>query len=397
MVEVKFLVEAAEKLRAAREPFLVATVMRVRGSSYRRPGARMLMTRDRWIEGSVSGGCLEKDVLQKAWWRTEAGPALITYDLRADEELRAGFGLGCDGVVDVLLERAEAGDGARPAPEPAPERRERIDALRVLARCTERQTRGALATVFESAHPAVPIGARVSVVNRRPRAARAAAGAMDSVDANDAADPMDPVVRASLADACATVLANGTRTEAVVADGAVTALVEPIRPAPRLFLFGAGHDAVPVARFAQMVAWEAWVCEPRARLATRGRFAFADAILDGEPEAIAARLDASDRAVAVVMGHDYERDRAWLHALLSSRAIYIGMLGPRRRTERMRAELGVALDARVFAPMGLALGAETPHEIALATIAEIEAVLADAPATSLRDRSFDRVTAAAAE
>ncbi|HSY23995.1 MAG TPA: XdhC family protein, partial [Polyangiaceae bacterium] len=236
MVEVKFLVEAAEKLRAAREPFLVATVMRVRGSSYRRPGARMLMTRDRWIEGSVSGGCLEKDVLRKAWWRTEAGNALVTYDLRADEELRAGFGLGCDGVVDVLLERAEAGGEGRPAQEPA---RERIDALRVLARCTERQTRGALATVFESAHPAVPIGARVSVVDRRPGAARAAAGPMDAVDANGAADPMDPAVRASLTDACATVLASGTRTEAVVADGAVTALVEPIRPAPRLFLFGA--------------------------------------------------------------------------------------------------------------------------------------------------------------
>jgi xanthine dehydrogenase accessory factor len=391
MVEVKFLVHAAEKLRAAREPFLVATVMRVRGSSYRRPGSRMLMTRDRWIEGSVSGGCLEKDVLQKAWWRTEGGPALVTYDLRADEELRAGFGLGCDGVVDVLLERAESGRDGSPV-------RKTIDPLCLLAQCTELQTRGALATVFESANPAVPLGARVFVMDRRSGAARLAeASATDAVAAKGMSDPMDRAVRVHLADACESVLSSGTRLEVAVAEGAVTALVEPIRPAPRLFLFGTGHDAVPVARFAQMVAWEAFVCEPHARLATRERFAFADAILDGDADAIVDCVDASDRAVAVVMGHDYERDRAWLRALLASRAAYIGMLGPRRRTERMRAELGVVLDERVFAPMGLALGAETPHEIALATVAEIEAVLTHASATSLRDGSPARSSAVAAE
>ncbi|HEY5242821.1 MAG TPA: XdhC family protein, partial [Polyangiaceae bacterium] len=107
MHELKSIALAAERLRRKSEPFLTATVVRVKGSSYRRPGARMLVTRDRWVTGSVSGGCLEDDVLRRGWWRTRAGgPHLVTYDARSQEELGWGLGIGCDGVVDVLLEPA---------------------------------------------------------------------------------------------------------------------------------------------------------------------------------------------------------------------------------------------------------------------------------------------------
>jgi xanthine/CO dehydrogenase XdhC/CoxF family maturation factor len=353
MNETTSLVREAAALRERGEPFLVATVARVRGSSYRRPGARMLLTRDRWIAGSVSGGCLEGDVVKKGWWRTERGPALVTYDARGEDGVTWGFGLGCDGVVDVLLERAP---------------REGVDALAFVGRCFRAQARGAIATVF--AGEGAPVGARVALDAR---------GVVEQ-------DDLDEAVGARLREECRAVLASGATAVASFGAprGPVQALVESVRPPPRLFVLGTGHDAVPVVAIARASGWEVLVCEPHARFATRERFAEADDVVAGDELAIAARIDASDRALAVVMAHDYARDRASLAMALATRALYIGVLGPRRRTARMLEELRIAaVDARVHAPVGLALGAETPQEIALAIVAEAQSVLTKTPATSL--------------
>lgn len=170
--------------------------------------------------------------------------------------------------------------------------------------------------------------------------------------------------------------------------GPLEALIEAVLPPPRLFVFGAGHDAVPVVAIAETVGWEAFVCEPHARFATRERFGGARAILVGGPTELARRVDDSHRAMAVVMAHDYERDRACLAALLGTNVRYLGMLGPRRRTVRMLAELGMKQeDPRLHAPVGLALGAETPQEIALSIVAEAQSVLKGASAVSLREHA----------
>jgi xanthine/CO dehydrogenase XdhC/CoxF family maturation factor len=135
------------------------------------------------------------------------------------------------------------------------------------------------------------------------------------------------------------------------------------------------------------VGWETVVCDATARFATRERFAQADEILVAAPAAGAARADPSDRAMAVVMAHDYERDRACLAALLATRITYIGMLGPRRRTARMLEDLGIdRLDPRVHAPVGLAIGAETPQEIALAIVSEAQSVLTRTSAIPLGEQ-----------
>ncbi|HEY2509282.1 MAG TPA: XdhC family protein [Polyangiaceae bacterium] len=369
MNELTFLLAAAEELRRRQEPFLLATVVRVRGSAYRAPGARMLLTCDRWIAGSVSGGCLEGDVARKGWWRTEGGPVVVTYDAREDAELGGGFGLGCGGVVDVLLERGSASVA---------------EALRFLDECRRGQWRGGLATVFGGG--AAPLGGRVAV---RSDGTVRAWGAFDRA------------TRRRLEDDCARTAASGKGMVASVpgaSTGALEALIEAIRPPPRLFVFGAGHDVVPVVEIAATVGWEVIVCEPHARFGARERFGRADAVWFGEPDELAARIDASDRALAIVMSHHYERDRATLDALLGTRALYIGMLGPRRRTVRMLDELGLADgDPRLHAPVGLDLGAETPQEIALAILAEGQAVLTQASATRLRERSGPIHVSAAAE
>jgi xanthine/CO dehydrogenase XdhC/CoxF family maturation factor len=153
---------------------------------------------------------------------------------------------------------------------------------------------------------------------------------------------------------------------------------------------------VPVVEQARAVGWEVIVCTPYARPELRVRFARADRLAIARPCEIAREIDVSDRAAVLVMNHDYAHDRECLDAVLGSGARYIGVLGPRKRTQRMLDELGRTADPRLHAPIGLEIGAENAEEIALAIVAEVQASLARAPAQSLRTRIgpiHDQVTA----
>jgi xanthine dehydrogenase accessory factor len=360
MSDLGTLIASAAELRASGEPFVVATVVRVSGSAYRRPGARMLFTRERWIAGSVSGGCLEHDLLEKGWWKTRDGkPALVTYDARSEDDLGWGLGLGCEGLVEVLLEPACHGP---------------LDAIAFITDCRARQRRGALATVFDG--------------DGAPRGAHIALGPDESMSRDEMASESSEALLVE----CRRALAQGKSMVVTCASpaGTVHALVEVVLPPPRLFLIGTRHDALPVTKLARSLGWEVVVVDSSGRFSTRERFAEANAILAVVPESfnadLRAHVDATDRALAVVMAHDYERDRACLAALLETRALYIGMLGPRDRTARMARELGIErLDERVHAPVGLALGAETPQEIALAIVAEAQSVLTSSIPVRLRE------------
>jgi xanthine/CO dehydrogenase XdhC/CoxF family maturation factor len=360
------IVEAAARLRRQREPYLIATVVAVRGSAYRRPGARMLLTQFRWIAGSVSGGCLEGDISNKGWWRTRGGePVVVTYDSRLpesadDDDVRAAFGLGCDGVVEVFLERAGAAGT--------------VDPLELAHECIRAQRRAAIVTVFRGAGN-VAIGTRL-VLRAGTESCSEAIG--------------DRQLRAEMiADARAAIETGESRSRTYqTADGPIEAFVEAIVPPPRLFVFGTGHDAVPMVQLARLLGWETFVIAPKPRVATRERFVHADEVVTAPPAELAGRIDAADRAVAIVMGHHYALDREHVSLLAGTCARYIGVLGPRARTARILGELGLPSDdARIHAPLGLDVGAETPQEIALAAISEIQAALRHAPATSLRERA----------
>jgi xanthine/CO dehydrogenase XdhC/CoxF family maturation factor len=351
MRDMKTIVRAANELRRRGAPGLLATVVRVRGSSYRKPGARMLLSREGVLAGSVSGGCVEDDVLRRGWWRTDgSGAALVTYDTSVADDDGWGIGLGCDGVVDLLLERLDVASG--------------LDPIAFFESCIQGQERGALATVFLSSAGDVPIGARLCV----------------SPSGMTAAGVGEPLRSRLLANARAALDDGESRScEYLVGGGVVHALVEAVRPPPRLFVFGAGPDAAPVASLAATLGWHVVVCEARPRVSTWERFPMADEIVALTSCDVRALIDASDRAAAVVMSHDFERDRDALALLLGSRAAYIGVLGPRARTEKMLAELGRSIgdDARVRSPVGTALGSETPQEIALAIAAEVQACWVD--------------------
>lgn len=368
MSELRSLIEAARELRKRGEPSLIATVVDVRGSSYRKPGARMLFTAERWLAGSVSGGCLERDVVAKGPWHTrDARARLITYDGALDER----SGSGCEGVIDVLIERAGAADDL-------------TDPINLAARCLATETAGVLFTAFRTssrtsadglraAHAVdVPVGAHHAVLASGESASSWPAGAQR--------DQLQNLALELLAHGSARATAPYVRK----LEG-VDVLVELVVPPTHLFIFGGAHDAVPLLSLAKAIGWSVTVCEPHAQLTTRERFRVADQHLVGPLEQAIAALDGCARPAAVVMAHHYERDLAALNALVRSRAPYIGVLGARTRAARLLTDVesgGFALDERtkqrLHAPVGLAIGAESPQEIALSIVAEIQAHAAEA-------------------
>ena len=353
MNELKTLIAAASTLHAGPTPYLSATVVRVLGSAYRKPGARMLATQERWAAGSISAGCLERDVLNRGMWRLRDGlPVLVRYDA-SEDALDEWQGSGCQGVIDVLLE-----PGASHA----------YAAYAFAARCLETETAGVIATVFASEHAAIQVGMKLLI------SPDAVAGTLE-----------DSALRAWLT----TESREGGPARVVTRDG-VTALIEPVVLPPHLFIFGGNHDVGPLATLARNLGWSIslWDGQTRTRAENFGDY------LTGSAEAAVQRLNACARPIAVVMTHDLQRDQEVLSALLPSRAQYIGVLGPRRRTEQLLARCvrpGVGqLSGRLFGPAGLAIGSESPAEIALSIVAQVQSVLT--AATDQAQRAFARAS-----
>lgn len=371
MIELAEICRHAESLRERGIPRALATVVRVTGSAYRRPGARMLIADDRWIAGSVSGGCLERDVLMRGAFHIRRGaPAVVTYDSTADDdELQWGLGVGCNGVVEVLIERIDEGAA--------------LDPLAFVGSCFDEDRCGVLVTAFESDdEAAAPVGARIAIRDSAPRVEHS----------TFPAGPIDQAIR-KLALRALFEEADGARGRARIERvGPVSVLVERITPPPHLFVVGTRHDALPLVVLARAMGIAVTVFDApgSATVGTRERFASADRLRFGSADDLGRLVDAKSAAAVVVMTHDYARDQAFLTGLLETRALYIGILGPRARTMRMLAERGVALDddvlSRLHAPVGLDLGAETPREIALSIVSEIQATLAGGSGRALRDR-----------
>ncbi len=366
MKETTDIVAAWQQAQQDGSEALLATVVETQGSTYRRAGARMLLTPSGWVAGSVSGGCLEGDILQKAWWRTQAGaPVLVTYDSTDEDDIVWGFGLGCNGVVQVLLERLVPHDP--------------LNMVDFLARCLDHRRAGVVATVIRSAcGPTVTLGQRVLLSSAETLA-----------DIGDAS-----LARDILRDAQA-VLADGrsqTRTY-TLPQGAVDVALESVLPPVPLVIFGAGHDAVPLVRFAHELGWHVSIVDTHSVSVTAQRFPLADCVLSCAPEEILSHVELGPRTAAVVMTHSFPQDSLLLPVLLASPAAYVGILGPKKRTARLLDELaarGAASPpdalARLHGPIGLDIGADTPEQIALSIVAEVQASLAGRMGGELRRR-----------
>ncbi|HEY4104082.1 MAG TPA: XdhC family protein [Polyangiaceae bacterium] len=363
MAELNEIRSAARSAAARGEPLWLATVMRVRGSAYRHAGARMLFSADRMLAGSVSGGCLEASIVHKGPWLTREGPACICFEGGRSEDDERPSGSGCDGTVDILVESVQRG-----APG---------DALALIDECLANERRAVVVTVFEANHPRLTIGSRFWLGEN------GAIGA--TVSDRSLVAEFEPVLARALenpSDECRMVRGPGFE-----------AMLEIIEPAPHLFVFGAGPDAVPVVTFAHALGLNVTVCDPSRRVSVRERFPQTDFHV-GSATSLAARIARCRTPLALVMSHHFQTDVEALGMLLESRATYIGLLGPARRTARLLNELKLEREqlsprdrARLHGPVGLDLGAQTPAQIALAILAEIQAILQCANAKPLSRRA----------
>ncbi|MGH2679580.1 MAG: XdhC family protein [Actinomycetota bacterium] len=362
MSEIGDVLAAIEALSAKGERMALATIVAVRGSTYRRPGARLLVPEDGAPVGNLSGGCLESDVADMARIVMQEGRArLAGWDLTAEDDAVWGLGLGCNGAIEVFIEPAEKA----------------AEVAGVLRTALEEDRPISVITVVESTRPDVPPGSRIVI---RPDST--AEGSLG----DDAAD-------AAAAEAAAALLRQERSELRPLVEG-VRAFVEVLDPPLRLLLCGAGHDAIPLVRAASVLGWNVTVADDRPAFLTRERFPEAAGFVAlAEPGDIAEEAGVDERTFAVVMTHHFLRDKDYLRPLLASPAAYIGMLGPAARSERMLQELreeGGPIDGgrrdRIHGPAGLDLGGEGPEEIAQAIVAEIVAVKRRRAGGFLRDR-----------
>jgi xanthine dehydrogenase accessory factor len=347
--EITDVLEAIESLSAKGERMALATIVAVRGSTYRRPGARLLVPEEGAPVGNISGGCLEGDVADMARVvMTEGTARLAGWDLTADDDAVWGLGLGCNGAIEVFIEPAD----------------QAADVAHALRAALEEERPISVVTVLESEHDAVAPGSRIVV-----RPAGEAEGTLGHAEVD--------------ADAIATAqqMLDAERSEIHTLTHGVRAFVEVLEPPLRLLVCGAGHDAIPLVRAARGIGWSPTVVDDRPGFLTEERFPDAVGFVHVEaPEHVAREAAIDRRTHVVVMTHNFLRDKEYLRSLLGSDAGYIGMLGPSARTHRLLMELadeGVEItDAdreRIHGPAGLDLGAEGPEEIAQAIVAEIVA------------------------
>ncbi|MFF5894311.1 XdhC family protein [Streptomyces argenteolus] len=328
-------------------PFALATVVAVRGSAPRAPGAVMAVTATGQVAGSVSGGCVESDVHEAATETLTTGrPLLRTYGISDDEAF--GAGLTCGGTIDVLVQ-----------PYTAPADR---DLLRELAGVIADGRPAALATVVSGA---APQGARLLVLPGRTTGSLRDGG-LDAAVTDDA--------RGLLAQGATESAGYGPHGERRMQD--VTVFVQTYAPAPRMLVFGAIDHAAATARIGSFLGYRVTVCDARPAFATRERFPTADEVVCAWPHTYLESTEVDTRTVVCVLTHDPKFDVPLLVAALRTPAAYIGVMGSRRthadRTARLR-EAGVdeASLARLASPVGLDLGARTPEETAVSIAAEI--------------------------
>jgi xanthine dehydrogenase accessory factor len=361
MSELQEVLRAIEEGAARGEEMALATVVAIRGSTYRREGARLLVPADGPTVGTISGGCLEGEVCTiAADVMNERQPRLLHFDLTADDEAVWGWGLGCNGVIDVFVEPAER------AIEMAGAIRRAIDEERDLA----------AVTVIRGGADGAPAGARLLVEPDGTVEGSLGDGALD--------ERAKEVALAALAD-------ERSRTVNLVDD--IEAFVEVLVPPIRLLVCGAGHDAIPLVRFAAGLGWRVEVADDRAAFLDRTRFPEATGFVHTEPRDVAEKAGVDGRTYAVVMTHNFMRDKDYLRAFLGTPAPYIGMLGPNTRLVKLLDELrreGYVPDPAdmrvVHSPAGLDLGSEGPEEIGWAIVGEILAVRNGREGGFLRDR-----------
>jgi xanthine dehydrogenase accessory factor len=327
------LIEFFQSQRRQSKPLVLATIVRTIGSTYRKPGAHMLIASDGSAAGLLSGGCAESDLIERAQRVLKSGRAeLAEYDTRGSDDVIWGIGLGCEGAMQILLTRLDDANGYQP--------------YGAIADSVQQQKRTAFALSVDNSAPGQSWHSQQSGL---PVALH---------------EHMQTVIATRAAD---TVQINGQ-----------SIFVAPVELPPRLLILGAGADAMPVVEVSGLLGWQVTLADHRSAYAVAERFPRAQHVILKPAAELVSQIDLNGFDAAVVMSHHLPTDQLYLSMLADSVIGYVGLLGPPARRTRLLAELGeraAQLSGRLAGPVGLDIGAKTPEAIALAIVAEIHAHL----------------------
>ena len=377
MKEIRAIVKAFDAAILAGKQCALATVVKVEGSAYRRAGARMLITVDGELTGTISGGCLEGDALRKARLvMTQHKPMLVTYDTMDDDDAKFGVGLGCNGIIHILIEPLFAEKSGCP--------------INLFKAFLNRREAVVLVTLFSLENrQAVQPGTCLLIKKD------------DAVIGEGTPFDFEGILVADGVE----VLGIGKSTIKEYQAGiAYTAFIEFMPPNISLLIVGAGNDAIPVMEYAAILGWDITLIDGRANYAVETRFPKVNRIIVAKPEQALTDVVFDERTVVILMTHNFNYDKAMLQQLLPLNLVYIAALGPRKRLERMLTEIageGMEINSQwlknIYGPAGLDIGSENADEIALSIIAEIKAVLQGRVGTSLRYKASEADKIASAQ
>lgn len=367
MKELREIIKAYDAAVHAGKKSALAAVVHLNGSSYRRPGARMLVTDDGELTGAISGGCLEGDALRKAMLvLSQQQSKLVTYDTSDEDDATIGIQLGCAGIIQVLFEPIDPNNHNNP--------------IQLLRKAVALRQKSVLVTLFslEDKKNEQPGTCLLMEENGN------ISGTIQYSELHDAI--MEDVHEAMQKQLSSFKNYAGKNLS-------LTAFIEFLRPAVSLVVVGAGNDAIPMMQIADTVGWDVRVVDGRSTHAKPERFVSACQVLVSKPEKVLEQIPIDEQTVFVMMTHNYNYDLAMLKALLQQNVTYIGILGPKKKLDKMLDELldeGIQLSKEqlntIYGPVGLEIGAETAEEIALSIIAEIKAVLSGKAGGLLRNK-----------
>ncbi|WP_339880249.1 XdhC/CoxI family protein [uncultured Algoriphagus sp.] len=364
MKEFQAIIKAYEQFKESDKRTALATVVQVDGSAYRRPGARMLVSEDGELTGAISGGCLEGDALRKAQTVIfQQKSMLVTYDTTDEDDQKFGVGLGCNGIIHVLIEPIDY--------------QKTINPIELLKIALSERIFCQLITVFSVKYSKQEqIGTRVLVKENK------VFGDKEKIEESFWKQIQGELIKAD---------PNQHIIKKYEEFDDAQVFIESIKPVIRILLFGAGNDTIPLAKMANILGLELILIDGRKNLATAQRFPTAIKIITGAGNEVVNQLETDRNTAALMMTHNFEYEALALEGLLKLDLPYLGILGPKKKSEKLMERLakkGIAVNqSTIYSPMGLDIGAEGSEEIALSILAEVKAVLAKKQGTFLRNKT----------
>lgn len=366
MKEIREIINAYNKAKKNEKRLALATLVHLNGSSYRRPGARMIVDEEGQLTGAISGGCLEGDALRKAVFciHTQT-PKLVVYDTSDEEDATIGIQLGCSGIIQVLFE---------PIDEHNP-----LNPIELLKKAIHKRQNTVLVTLYASQiKKGDTVGTSILLEE--------SGEFHNNSTFQFVPEPLMQDIKETL-----TVKKSSFKSYQQN-DNTFNAFLSFISPPISLVIVGAGNDAIPLQSIAETLGWEVTIVDGRHTYAKIERFSSACQIIVSKPEQVLQQIPIDDKTVFVLMTHNYNYDYAILKALLGKNIPYIGALGPKKKLDNMINDLkaeNIILNEKqkniLYGPVGLELGAETPAEIALSITAEIMSVMNNKKGGSLRN------------